>query len=160
MPAAHRALLHQQPCTQAGCMHSLSSLRCQPICYVRRLGTIPQSQLPRHSWLSVAASSTTSPCRMPCSTVQICAASSSTSQNSGSMSHDNPLALAFLGDAIWSVSRSLAVISHQKQLAAQGHHKWLPLACAISCCLMHSMRSLYTAQVPCDILDLAGTAAY
>jgi hypothetical protein len=107
---ANNMTLLQQPCTQAGYMHHLNgTTRLQTMCMCY-LVPAQQSPLPWHTLSLPAARPTTSACRMHRRIVQAAAAAGHSkptkivkSQDSG----DNPLALAFLGDAIWSVSNSL-----------------------------------------------------
>jgi hypothetical protein len=72
------------------------------------LGSAPHLQLPWRLCLSSAARCSVPSCCAPCSRVSTSATSSKKSNSfdsqTDSMSYDNPLALAFLGDAIWSVS--------------------------------------------------------
>lgn len=101
--------LQQQPRTQLICMHNPRLIKLHSSVFLNVRYPAPHLQLPWRPCLSSAARCSVPPRRAPRSRITTSATSNRQSNSDSptdSMSHDNPLALAFLGDAIWSVSSS------------------------------------------------------
>lgn len=95
----------QQHHGQAGCRHKCSSTTVPTSGFTRFSSLAEQSTLPSQTRLRPAASFFAA-CRTPRRSIQAAAASNSKPIKAVSSTADDTLALAFLGDAIWSVSSS------------------------------------------------------